>query len=75
MDLSGSGVQNQAFRGIVNRTTSVHEQPDRMSNQQRQLAVGDTVRVTGRVENRLWYRLELSGGVIGYASMSYIDRL
>jgi uncharacterized caspase-like protein len=68
-------VQNQAFRGIVNKTTGVYEQPDRMSHQQRQLAVGDTVRVTGRVENRFWYRLELSGGVIGYASIGTIDRL
>ena len=63
------------FRGIVNSATGVFTKPDRLSNRQRRLEVGDTVRITGRVENRLWYQIELKDGATGYVSMGAVDRL
>jgi hypothetical protein len=63
------------FRGIVNTAADVFSAPDRLSSRQRRVAVGYIVRVTGRVENRLWYRLILDDGEVGYISMSAVDRL
>lgn len=67
-------VSTLEFRGIVNTATGVYSAPDRLSGRQRRLEVGATVRITGRVENRLWYRLELADGTVGYVSMSAVDR-
>lgn len=67
-------VTAEKFRGIVSSATGVFEGPDQLSRRQRRLRVGDVVYVTGRVENRLRYQIELDGGQKGYASMSAIER-
>ncbi len=68
-------VTPEQFRGFVSNDTDVFEKPDRLSQRYRRLAVGDVIRVTGRVDNRLWYQVELEGGLTGYASMPAIQRL
>ena len=68
-------VTPERFRGLVSSDTGVFEKPDQLSHRHRRLAVGDVVRVTGRVDNRLWYQIQLEGGLTGYASMPAIQPL
>ena len=68
-------VDDRAFRGIANSAADVFEEPDRLSYRQRRINVGDRIRVTGRVRNRAWYRVQLDDGAIGYISMGAVDRL
>jgi len=64
----------EGFVGIVSRATGVHEGPDESSREFRRLDEGDVVKVTGRVEGKLWYRVELDGGIVAYASATAINR-
>lgn len=73
--VAGYAITPERFRGVVNGDTGVFEEPDQLSHQQRRLKVGDVVQVTGRVNDRFWYQVDLGGGLIGYASMSAIQRL
>jgi hypothetical protein len=74
IDNTNFAVANESFVGIVSSATGMHEEPDKASREVRRLAKGDVVKVTGRVEGKLWYRVELDGGVIAYASATAINR-
>jgi hypothetical protein len=74
-DTGGFAIAYEGFVGIVTRPTGMHEGPDESSREFRRLDKGDVVKVTGRVEGKLWYRVELDGGVVAYASATAINRL
>lgn len=67
-------VTPEKFRGIVSSATGVFEAPDQMSRRYRRLGVGEVVNVIGRVENRLWFQVDLGDGTQGFAAMSSIER-
>lgn len=59
-------VAHAAFRAIASKRLEVREQPDRFARSVRSLRVGEVVKVTGQVDGRLWYRVELADGGTGF---------
>ncbi len=73
-DNANFAVVSEGFVGIVSSATGVYEKPDQSSREIRHLTEGDVVKVTGRVDGKLWYRVELDGGTVAYASAKAINR-
>jgi hypothetical protein len=71
----GFTVEAVEFRGLVSDETRLMSAPDRLATSLARLTVGTTLTVTGRVAERLWYRVRLRDGTSGFVPISAVQRL
>lgn len=75
LDNLGFGVQTFAARITSNTGAFAREAPDINANVAGQLIVGQTIEITGRVEDSTWLRVELPRSEVGWVSVTVLDLL
>lgn len=74
MPVDGFTIRPLDFRAIAANRTKVFESPDRMAATLDSIDVGSTFQVTGQVNERLWFRVQIKG-TTGYIPTTAAKRL
>lgn len=70
------GVDPRDEMAVATKSHPLMERPDRLAATVGRIDVGDAVRITGRVRDRLWYRVENpKGGGVAYVPTSALEPL
>lgn len=68
-------VEEERFTGLVLERASLMDRPDRLGSSLGTVAVGSTLQVTGRVVERLWFRVRTPDGRTGFVPTRAVRRM